>query len=136
MAQLREKYSAVVLSYGAISDRELGLPDEHTIRNVLPCRKVVDWYNGSLDNRLSASDFNLEEIEDLAIVGNGNVACDIARMLTKKPQEFIDSDTPSPVMAALDKTNLHCVTMIGRRGLVQTAFSTKEIREINAMAGL
>ena len=52
MAQLREKYSAVVLSYGAISDRELGLEGEHTVRNVLPCRKIVDWYNGSLDNRL------------------------------------------------------------------------------------
>ena len=60
----------------------------------------------------------MERITDLAIIGNGNVACDIARMMLKKPDEFIDSDTPSPVMKALANSQIHTVQMVGRRGLV------------------
>jgi adrenodoxin-NADP+ reductase len=126
----------VVLAYGAVSDRDLGLEGEYTTKNVFPSRKVVDWYNGSLDNRMQPGEFDLSQIGELAIVGNGNVACDIARMMLKKPEEFKDSDTPSPVMNALANTSLHCVQMIGRRGTVQTAFTTKEIRELTSLDNL
>lgn len=79
---------------------------------------------------MESDEFDLKEITEMAIVGNGNVAVDIARMMLKKPEEFKDSDTPSTVMKALSDSNLHTVQIIGRRGLIQTAFTTKEIREL------
>ena len=96
--QLQEKYSAVVLAYGAVSDRDLGLAGEYSTKNVFPSRKIVNWYNGSLDDRMQPDEFDLSQIGEMAIVGNGNVACDIARMMLKKPDEFKDSDTPSKVL--------------------------------------
>lgn len=66
----------------------MGLEGEHSIKNVFPSRKVVDWYNGSLDDRMQPDEFDLKEIEHLAIIGNGNVSTDIARMMLKKPSEF------------------------------------------------
>jgi len=87
----------------------MGLAGEHSTKNVLASRKVVDWYNGSLDDIMKPDEFDLKEIESLAIVGNGNVSTDIARMMLKKPDEFKDSDTPSTVMQALANTRLHCV---------------------------
>ena len=57
--KLREKYSAVILANGAISDRELGIPGEQTLNGVLPARRVVDWYNGSLDLNLMGNEFDV-----------------------------------------------------------------------------
>ena len=62
MKQLREKYSAVILANGAISDRDLGIPGEHELRGVLPARRVVDWYNGSLDLDLAKDEFDVSEL--------------------------------------------------------------------------
>ena len=62
MKQLREKYSAVILANGAISDRDLGIPGEHTLRGILPARRVVDWYNGSLDLDLANDEFDVSEL--------------------------------------------------------------------------
>jgi adrenodoxin-NADP+ reductase len=56
---LQEKYSAVVLAYGAVSDRDLGLAGEYTTKNVFPSRKIVNWYNGSLDDRMQPDEFDL-----------------------------------------------------------------------------
>ena len=64
-----------------MSDRELGLEGEFTIDGVLPSRRMVDWYNGSLDYDLRAEEFDLRATRKLAIIGNGNIACDISRML-------------------------------------------------------
>ena len=57
--KLREKYSAVILANGAISDRELGIPGEQILKGVLPARRVVDWYNGSLDLNLMDDEFDV-----------------------------------------------------------------------------
>ena len=62
MKQLREKYSAVILANGAISDRHLGIPGEHELKGVLPARRVVDWYNGSLDLDLGKDEFDVSEL--------------------------------------------------------------------------
>lgn len=72
----------------------------------------------------------------MGIIGNGNIACDISRMFLKDPKEFHDSDTPEHVMKNLRNSKVHTVEMIGRRGITQAAFSTKEIREISALEDL
>ena len=115
--QLREKYSGVVLAYGAISDRELGVPGEHELQGILPSRRVVDWYNGSLDYNLKPNEFNLEETERVAIIGNGNIACDMSRVLLRSPKDLATSDAPQSVISHLSKSNLHTVEMVGRRGI-------------------
>lgn len=98
VADLQEHYSAVIIASGAISDKELGLEGEKTLKGILSSRRIVDWYNGSLDCDIRKEDLDLEQIEQLAIIGNGNIACDISRMLLKDVNEFIDSDTPSHVL--------------------------------------
>ena len=128
---LQKHYSAVILAYGAISDRELGLAGEHSLKGIMPSRRVVDWYNGSLDNNLNIQkEFNLEQIEHLAIIGNGNIACDISRMLLKNVDEFTNSDAPTHVLETLRKSKLNTISMIARRGVTQAAFTTKEIKEL------
>jgi adrenodoxin-NADP+ reductase len=128
---LKNNYSAVILAYGAISDRELGLAGEHTLKGIMPSRRVVDWYNGSLDCDLNIQkEFNLEQIGHLAIIGNGNIACDISRMLLKDVNEFNNSDAPTHVLETLRRSKLNSISMIARRGVTQAAFTTKEIKEL------
>lgn len=100
-----------------MSDRELGLEGEHTLRGVIPSRRLVEYYNGSLDMNLTSDEFNPEVNEHIGIVGNGNIACDIARMFLKEPSEFNESDTPEHVMQALRKSKINTVQLIGRRGI-------------------
>jgi adrenodoxin-NADP+ reductase len=86
--QLRARYSAVILAHGALKDRSLGIPNEDA-KGILPSRRVVNWYNGSLDNDLNTEqEFDLESIRDIAVIGNGNIFCDIARTLMKPPDIF------------------------------------------------
>jgi len=117
LQELRACYSAVILAYGAASDRELGLDGEHTMEGVLPSRRVVEYYNGSLDADLLPSELDPEAHETIGIIGNGNIACDIARMFLKDPALFSNSDTPAHVLDSLKKSKLHTVQMIGRRGV-------------------
>ena len=99
--QLRSKYSAVILAHGALKDRMLGLPKEES-KGILPSRRIVNWYNGSLDNDLDIQDeFDLSNIRDLAVIGNGNIFCDIARTLLKDPKEFEETDMPVSVIDIL-----------------------------------
>ena len=136
MDDLRENYSAVILAYGAASDRELGLEGEKTITGVLPSRRMVEYYNGSLDKDLTYEEFNPERDEHIGIIGNGNIACDISRMFLKDPAEFHNSDTPEHVMNSLRKSKVNTIQMIGRRGITHAAFSIKEIREVANLANL
>ena len=106
---LRQKYSAVILAYGAATDRELGLDGEKTLKGVMPSRRVVEYYNGSLDMDLTPEEFDPENIRHIGIIGNGNIACDISRMFLKDPSEFRDSDTPESVMEKLRKSQIHTV---------------------------
>lgn len=106
---LRKHYSAVILAYGAASDRELGLDGENTLHGVVPSRRVVEYYNGSLDMDLTNDDFDPEKHSHIGIIGNGNIACDIARMFLKDPAEFRSSDTPEHVMHKLRNSRVNTV---------------------------
>ena len=82
-----------MLAHGATNDRKLGLLNEE---KVIPSRRVVNWYNGSLDNDLNLnSEFNLKKARDMVIIGNGNIFCDIARVMLKDPEVMkTESDIP------------------------------------------
>ena len=75
----------------------------------MPSRRVVEYYNGSLDMDLTPEEFDPENIRHIGIIGNGNIACDISRMFLKDPSEFRDSDTPESVMEKLRKSQIHTV---------------------------
>ena len=130
--KLRELYSGVVLAYGATSERKLGLSNEFSLRGVLSSRQMANWYNGSLDDKLDPIlDLDFENLRDMAIIGNGNVSMDISRVLLKNPKLLEPYDAPSKVIEQLKKHKLKNLSVIGRRGVIQSAFTIKEIREIS-----
>jgi hypothetical protein len=77
----------------------LGIENELSLKGILPSRRIVNWYNGSLDNDIDEQeDLNLENTKDLLIIGNGNIFCDISRMFLKDPESFKSSDMPESVI--------------------------------------
>ena len=98
---------------------------------------MASWYNGSLDKDINyTQDLNLESVSDVAIVGNGNVAMDISRVLLKDPELMAPHDIPTPVLEHLRKSQIRSISIVGRRGLVQSAFTIKEIREMSRLVKL
>lgn len=83
----------------------LGLENEEA-KGIIPSRRVVNWYNGSLDDDLKKEEFDVEQIRDVAVIGNGNIFCDIARTLLKDPKEFEGTDMPISVIDVLKNSKL------------------------------
>lgn len=126
IADLRKVYDAVVLAYGASSDRSLGIPGE-ALQGVLSARAFVNWYNGHPDS----VDLNPDlSISDVVIIGQGNVALDCARILTADVDALAKTDIASYAMEALRRSKVERVWLLGRRGHVQAAFTMKELREV------
>jgi ferredoxin--NADP+ reductase len=126
VAELLELYDAVVLATGAPHDRKLGIPGED-LPGVVGSAEFVGWYNGhpdfaDLDPFLQGS--------HAAVVGNGNVALDCARILSKTRQEFEGSDIVGHALEALDASAIRTVTIFGRRGPHQIAMTPKELGEL------
>ena len=128
-AELQECYNGVVLAYGAQEDRHLGLPGEG-LRNVLAAREFVAWFNGHPDY---AGLNPALDVEDVVIIGQGNVALDCARVLAKSVDELRLTDISSPALAALSRSRVRRVHVVGRRGAVQAAFTMKELRELTKL---
>jgi hypothetical protein len=98
---------------------------------------MANWYNGSLDDDLDyKQQLDLERVKDVAIIGNGNVAMDISRVILKDPSLLAPYDAPSQVIEHLKNSNLRSIQMVGRRGVIQTAFTIKEIREVSKIKGI
>lgn len=90
-----------------MKDRHLGLEHELTADGILPSRRVVNWYNGSLDDDLDVDrEFNLRDSKNITVIGNGNIFCDISRTLMKDPEELAKTDMPSRVANLLRNSNL------------------------------
>ncbi|XP_012160234.1 NADPH:adrenodoxin oxidoreductase, mitochondrial isoform X2 [Ceratitis capitata] len=126
LQELRERYHAVLLTYGADQDRELNIPNENQ-PNVLSARKFVAWYNGlpgeqHLNPNLSG--------RSVAILGQGNVAVDAARMLLSSVDALRKTDTTEYALEALSRSKVEQVYLVGRRGPLQAAFTIKELREM------
>src|SRR5690349_11102754 len=126
VAELLELYDAVILAVGAPHDRKLGIPGED-LPGVVGSAEFVGWYNGhpdfaELDPPLGGA--------HAAVIGNGNVALDCARILSKTRHEFEGSDIVGHALEALDKSAIRTITILGRRGPHQIAMTPKELGEL------
>ncbi|CAH0405888.1 unnamed protein product [Chilo suppressalis] len=125
LCQLRQNYDAVLLCYGADEDKTLGIENEDAT-NIVAARNFVGWYNGS------PSDKNLKidlSGSTAAILGQGNVALDVARILLTPVDELRKTDITEYALATLAESKLTEIYLIGRRGPLQVAFTIKELRE-------
>ena len=130
IAELMGLYDAVVLATGAPNDKKLGIPGDD-LGNVFGSAAFVGWYNGhplfaGLDPDLSG--------EHAVVIGNGNVALDVARILAKQPDEFAGSDIVAHALYQLGASRLGQVTILGRRGPHQIAMTPKELGELAHLA--
>lgn len=126
VAELLELYDGVVLATGAPHDRKLGIPGED-LGGVVGSAEFVGWYNGhpefaDLEPPLEGS--------HAVVVGNGNVALDCARILSKTRHEFQGSDIVEHALEALDNSAIRTITLLGRRGPHQIAMTPKELGEL------
>jgi len=132
LAQLREFYDAIVLTYGASRDRSLGIPGEH-LAGSIAATDFVNWYTGHPDTDPGAFTGFLESSTSVAVIGVGNVAVDVTRVLSKAPAEIEHTDMPEHVFAALRSSGVRDVHLVGRRGPAQATWTTKELRELGEL---
>jgi len=125
-------YDAVVYATGAMRDRRLAIPGED-LPGSYAATDFVNWYCGHPD--IDPGAFTLDA-ESAAVIGVGNVAVDVARILARDPAELEHTDIPEPVMAALRASKVREVHVIGRRGPAQAKFTTKELRELGDLPGV
>jgi len=129
---LLASYDAVVYATGAMRDRHLGIPGEDLAGSVA-ATDFVNWYCGHPD--VDPGAFTLDA-ESVAVIGVGNVAVDVARILARNPEELRRTDVSQPVLDALMASKVREVHMIGRRGPAQAKFTTKELRELGELDGV
>jgi ferredoxin/flavodoxin---NADP+ reductase len=129
---LLASYDAVVYATGAMRDRHLGIPGED-LPGSIAATDFVNWYCGHPD--VDPSAFTLDA-EAVAVIGVGNVAVDVARILARNPEELRETDVSEPVLDALMASKVREVHMIGRRGPAQAKFTTKELRELGELPGV
>lgn len=131
LGELRERYDAVVLASGAPLDRRLGVVGED-LRGVVAARDFVSWYSGHPD---AAFDTSLLAAERAVVVGVGNVALDVARMLVRTPDELRRTDVPEHVIEALASHAVREIRIVGRRGPDSARFTNKELLELAEVDG-
>ncbi|XP_026764004.1 NADPH:adrenodoxin oxidoreductase, mitochondrial isoform X2 [Galleria mellonella] len=125
ISQLRQHYDAVLLTYGAEEDKTLGIENEEA-DNIVAARRFVGWYNGLPSDK----DLKIDLSGDTAaILGQGNVALDVARILLTPINELKSTDITDHALNALAESKIKEVYLIGRRGPLQVAFTIKELRE-------
>jgi ferredoxin--NADP+ reductase len=124
--ELRGLYDAVILATGAPHDRALGIPGEN-LPGVIGSAAFVGWYNGHPDFADLAPPL---DGTSAVIIGNGNVALDVARILSKTRAEFAGSDIVGHAIDALDSSRVATITFLGRRGPHQIAMTPKELGEL------
>jgi ferredoxin/flavodoxin---NADP+ reductase len=124
--ELRQHYHAVIYATGAQSDRRLGIEGEH-LPGSHSATEFVSWYNG---HPLGERHFDLSEVESVVVVGAGNVALDVARLLAKSADDLRHTDVPDNVLAVLAKSSVRDIHIVARRGPMQAKFSAKELREL------
>ena len=130
VADLERHYHAIIYTFGAEADRELGIPGED-LPGSYAATAFVGWYNGHPD--FAQRDFRLNEAKRVVVIGNGNVAIDVARMLALTTEELSRTDTADHAIEALRESTIEEIVILGRRGPVQAAFTNPEIREIGEL---
>jgi ferredoxin--NADP+ reductase len=127
---LRRHYHQVFYATGAQTDRRMGIPGED-LQGSHPATEFVAWYNGHPDFRDCQFDLTQERA---AVVGVGNVAVDVARILCRSPEELAKTDIADYALEALRHSRIREVYLLGRRGPAQAAFTNPEIKELGELA--
>lgn len=130
LEDLRDHYHQIFFSTGAQTDRKMGIPGED-LAGSHPATEFVAWYNGHPDYR--DLQFDLQQ-ERVAVVGVGNVAIDVARILCRTPAELEKTDIAEHALEALRRSRVKEVYLLGRRGPAQAAFTNPEVKEIGELA--
>jgi ferredoxin/flavodoxin---NADP+ reductase len=130
--ELLGDYNAVVYSYGAATDRRLGIPGEE-LAGSLAAREFVLWYCGDPDASVAGFDLTARSA---VVIGLGNVALDAARILIRNPDELMPTDVTDDAIDALRKSAITEVHIVGRRGPQHAKFTTKELRELGELDGV
>jgi ferredoxin--NADP+ reductase len=128
-AELLERYHAVVYAVGTSADNRLGI-DGEDLPGSHPATEFVAWYNGHPGH--AAREFDLS-CERAVVIGNGNVAIDVARMLVLDPDELAVTDTADHALSALLAAEVREVVLLGRRGPAQAAFTNPELLELGEL---
>jgi ferredoxin--NADP+ reductase len=124
-------YDAVVYAVGAQTDKRLGIPGED-LPGSWSAFEFVAWYNGHPDYQDLSFDL---DVERAVVIGNGNVALDVARMLALTPEELTPTDTTDAAIEAISSSRVSDIVVLGRRGPAEAAFTTPELAELVDLAG-
>jgi ferredoxin/flavodoxin---NADP+ reductase len=130
LADFKAYYHQVVYCTGAQTDRRMGIPGED-LSGSHPATEFVAWYNGHPDYRDCTFDLTQERV---AVVGVGNVAVDVVRILCRTPEELATTDIADYALEALRKSRVKEVYLLGRRGPAQAAFTNPEVKELGELA--
>jgi ferredoxin/flavodoxin---NADP+ reductase len=130
--ELMSHYSAVIYATGAQTDKSLGIPGED-LPGSRPATEFVAWYNGHPDYR--DLEFDLTGTRAV-VIGNGNVAADVTRILTLSPDELARTDVADHALDVLRESRIEEVVVLGRRGPAQAAFTSAELRELGRLDGV
>jgi ferredoxin--NADP+ reductase len=130
--QLRMDYDAVVIATGAGEARRLGIPNEQ-LAGVHSALSFAGWVNGHPDYIHEPFDF---DVETAVIIGHGNVALDMVRMLCHAPEKLRDIEASSPALVALSRSRVRTIHVIGRRGPAQASFGENELAELGELPGV
>ena len=129
--ELVRSYDAVIYAVGAQTDRRLGIPGED-LPGSWAATELVAWYNGHPDFQQLTFDLSGERA---VVVGNGNVALDVARMLALTREELAPTDTTDAAIEAIVDSGIREIVVLGRRGPVQAAWTSTELQEMGELAG-
>jgi ferredoxin--NADP+ reductase len=131
-AELARHYTAVVYATGAQTDKSLGIPGED-LPGSWAATEFVAWYNGHPDYRELEFDLSAKRA---VVIGNGNVAADVTRLLTLSAPELERTDVADHALEALRESRVEEVVVLGRRGPAQAAFTSAELRELGHLEGV
>jgi ferredoxin/flavodoxin---NADP+ reductase len=130
-ADLLRLYDAVIYAVGSQTDRRLGIPGED-LEGSWSATEFVAWYNGHPDFQELSFDL---DVERAVVIGNGNVALDVARMLALTPEELAPTDATDPAITAIGASRIREIVIAGRRGPAQASWTTQELKEMGELAG-
>jgi ferredoxin/flavodoxin---NADP+ reductase len=130
--ELMQFYDQIIYAVGAQADRRMGITGEE-LPNSFPATAFVGWYNGHPDYRDLPLDLSSERA---VVVGNGNVAMDVTRLLVISPEELMKTDIADHALEKLRESKIREVVVLGRRGAAQAAFTNPEIKELGKLAGV
>lgn len=128
--ELEDHYHAVLYTFGAEADRELGIPGED-LSGSHPAAEFVAWYNAHPD--FADREFGLDRARTAVVIGNGNVAIDVARMLALDGAELRKTDIADHAIEVLEKSTVEEIVVVGRRGPAQAAFTNPEVIELGEL---